>query len=183
MIRQMVKADLCSYISEYYPDQNFTSAGKEAVFIGRFRGNGDIYRSLVAFDLSPFKSFPVLIEQGCPAYLRLHICRNEVRKGAVNASIHRILANWEPRDITWTNQPQINSIPDITFVIPGGWTGLILLNVSKLVHGWVTGSLSNFGIMIKGNENSDGLIAFNSSVEPGPRTAPVIYLSTRQELV
>jgi len=38
-----------AYIAEYFPDQNFGSS--DALFISRFQGAGDIYRSLIQFDL------------------------------------------------------------------------------------------------------------------------------------
>ena len=42
------------YVSEWYPLQNFSSS--PALFVSRYQQKGDIYRSLLQFDLSSIDS-------------------------------------------------------------------------------------------------------------------------------
>lgn len=177
MDRKIIKAGQVTYISEYYGNQNFTTPTQDVVFIGRFRGKGDIYRSLLHFEIDMLRDSQSLIEQGTPVYLRLFIARNEVAKGAVQAGIFPILSAWDPQSVSWDTQPDLLQYPDVSIIIPEKWVGLILVNINGLVNKWLKGSLPNQGLMIKGNEETNSLISFRGDVSTGMRSAPVLLLS------
>mgnify|MGYP007128606621 CR=1 FL=1 len=173
-MQQMVKANICTYVSEYYGSQVFPGQAQEVVFIGRFQGQGDVYRSLLHFDLELLAKYEKLIEQGHPVYLRLCLARNTISNGTLRVGIHRIFSLWDPAGTAWNNQPGHSFYPDTSFIIPGKWKELILVNINGLVNGWLKGYFPNYGFIIKGNENTDSLVAFRSSEYPGLRAAPVL---------
>lgn len=178
MDRKIIKAGQVTYISEYFANQNFTTRTQDTVFIGRFRGKGDIYRSLLHFELDMLRDSQSRIEQGTPVYLRLWIARNEVAKGAVQTGIFPILSPWDPHSVSWDTQPDLLQYPDVSIIIPEKWVGLILVNINALVNKWLKGSSPNHGLMIKGNEETDSLISFRGDVSAGMRSAPVLLLSS-----
>lgn len=175
----MVKAVVVSYISEYYPGRCFCREAGEAFFAGRFHGKGDAYRSFLLFDVNPLQRSRQLIAEKHPVYLRLCICRNEVKQGAVRSSLYSVLSPWQPDQLTWEQQPRVELLPAAEFYVPGGWIGPMLLNVNTLVYDWLDQNTPNHGFMIRGNEQSDSLIAFNSSIYGGPWTSPVLFVASR----
>lgn len=176
MVRKMVKADRITYVSEFYKNQNFTNRIQTA-YIGRFRGQGDIYRTLLNFDLEVFRDSLALQETKKPVFLRLNIERNEITKGAIQAGIYRISSAWDAQYVSWDNQPAYPLHPDTTFVIPEKWVGLMLININSLIKRWLNGFWPNYGLMIKGNEETDCLVSFSSKIVAGTRSAPVLIQS------
>lgn len=179
MMINMVKAAVASYISEYYPCRCFCREAGEAFFAGRFRGKGDAYRSFLLFDVNPLQRSRQLIAEEYPVYLRLSICRNEVKRGAVRSGLYRVLSPWQPDQISWEQQPRIELLPAAEFYVPSGWMGPMLLDLNRLVSDWLDQSIPNHGFMIKGNEEVDSLVAFNSSIYGGPWTSPVLFVAVR----
>lgn len=180
MLRQIVRADHCTYISQYYAHKNFLYPARDSIFIGRYQGPGDSYRSLLQFDLGLFQSGRELIDFQQPQYLRLCIFRNETARGAAKAWIHRILNPWNASRLTWKQQPRVHPIPELEFLIPPGNMELMLLDISGLIKSWIKGRHPNYGLMLKGAEDSETLTAFYGLTETGPRTRPALLLHCRE---
>ncbi|KAJ51137.1 hypothetical protein BD780_000259 [Clostridium tetanomorphum] len=144
-----------AYISEYYPDENY--ANPVRLFVGRFQGAGDIYRSLLKFDLSEMPE-NVTINS---ADLRLYIDRKDVPNATVSPQTITVYPNLQDFDeniVTWNNQPPIGSAAGSYDVLDGDLNSYVSISIIPLVTGWLDGSIPNTGIMLEGVENNDALI-------------------------
>jgi hypothetical protein len=146
-----------SYVSEWYPLQNFSSS--PALFVSRYQQKGDIYRSLLQFDLSSIDS-NCTIEK---AELILSMYRNEVETGVMELGVHRILNKWTENTSNWNNQPPFRTIQDAALLVyPHTQLGIHTIDISDLVREWHKGSIPNNGLFLMGEEESNGLLAFRS---------------------
>ncbi|NLB87723.1 MAG: DNRLRE domain-containing protein, partial [Syntrophomonadaceae bacterium] len=98
------------------------------------------------------------------AVLELTMYRNEVKDKPVTISLHRLLDSWHQFSVTWASQPPANSNPDATITIENTTPlGKIYIDITELVKGWYDGSIPNNGLLLKGNEKMNDLIAFRST--------------------
>ena len=111
---------------------------------------GQIARSLVQFDVSSIPAgtsisdatLRLLLDNSCDAGERTHV-----------VTAYRTSASWSESSVTWNTKPGYAegygsaSIPSRTW----GWYSF---DVTDLVRGWVDGSFSNCGLMMRGPESS-----------------------------
>lgn len=164
-----------AYVAEYYPCKNFGCS--TGLFVSRYLQIGDIYRSLIEFDLcTPCREIPItcIIEE---AYLNLWVYRNELSPScSINLKIFSLLSDWREDMVTWNNQPEIPVNPDVIYPISSGVFGAISINVSDLVKGWHDGSITNSGILIKGDEDANNLVGFYSKDFPNNNFWPKLFI-------
>lgn len=144
-----------TYVAEWYPITNF--ADHKALFLSRYIRNGDIYRSLIQFDLHQIPPLSTIET----AELELTMYRNEVTKSTM-AAVHRLLSNWTGNRVTWNSQPYYSTEPDAEILINPKTLSTYRINITSLVKGWHNGSIPNNGLLLKGNEEINSLIAFRS---------------------
>lgn len=149
-----------SYITEYSNSKNYGGAAN--LFSNRFKGPEDKYRSLIQFD------FTCLGHNYLPpgsdivsAKVQLYQFRNETAR-TTTLSVYMIKQNWHEFTVNWNNQPLCAPTPSGRLQMEPGYTGIIRLEITELVRGWYDGSIVNFGLMIKGSEDSDGILGFYS---------------------
>lgn len=158
-----VPATKAVHISEYYPERN-PIPGDPTLFISRFKGVGDVFRSLINFNLQNLDSlFPPGTVVGC-AFLQLMVTRNDLPSGTISASLWRCLNDWNVTDVTWNTQPETAESPDLTFTISSGWTGMMAVDVTTLVQDWLGGHYQNYGFQLRGDELNDRVVAFSPEV-------------------
>lgn len=151
------------YISEWYADQNFGSS--VALFVGRFMQPGDLYRSLLRFDLSTIPLTSTIIS----AQLNLTMFRNEVVSGIQYIGVYHLLNNWSQREATWNNQPPFSITPFCPVwdgaigVTPSTPPGRVSIDITNVVTGWFNGSIPNSGLVLAGNEAVNDLVGFWST--------------------
>jgi uncharacterized repeat protein (TIGR01451 family) len=118
-----------------------------------------IARSLVRFNLSSIPS-GAAIEQA-RLYLRLGgSCDSGNRTHTVTS--YRVGSSWSELSVTWNTTPSCAEAYGSASVASRTW-GWYSFNVTNLVRGWVSGSLPNNGLMIRGPEssgNSSALLEF-----------------------
>lgn len=158
------------YVSEYYPDENFSSS--IALFISRFEGAGDIYRSLIMFNLKTMANLIPPTSTIDLAELELTIFRNEVPAGGITVNVFGVIEGFEDNEVTWNNQPNASSTASGAINILPGVFGDITIDITELATGWYDNSFPNNGILIEGNETMDSLIAFRSTNYPDSRDWP-----------
>lgn len=149
-----------TYIAQYAPDQNLFSNIDNPLFVSRFQQNGDSFRSLVQFELNHIsQNIPpgVALEA---AYLQLFLYRNEIPNGTIQISLYGILDPWNEHTVTWNNQPSFANDTEGTFILPSGWNGTILVDVTKLAEKWVDGSLPVHSMVMIGDEERNRLVGF-----------------------
>ncbi len=158
-----IPASGATHISEYYGDRNPMAVDCN-LYISRFQGAGDRYRSLVKFDL---RHLAELLPAGAAigsAYLQLTVIRNDIPSGSINAGIWRCREDWDEAGVTWNRQPATAENPDIVFTIPAGWTGMMTVDATPLVRDWVDGHYSNYGFLLRGDEDNNRIVAFSPEV-------------------
>lgn len=161
-----------TYISEWYNRKNFGS--NIALFLNQYLQPGDDYRSLMQFDL---RAIPVTATID-KAVLELTMYRNEVKDKSATIFVHHLLDNWHQFSVTWNNQPPLSKLPDAALTIKNTTPlGKIYIDITELVKGWYEGSIPNNGLILKGNELMNGLIAFRSTNFTDSNTWPLLNIS------
>ena len=107
-------------------------------------------RSLIQFNLSGIPAGAAVID--AKLHLRL-IDSCDIGERTHTVTTYRAAASWSYSSVTWNSQPGYAesygsaSIPSRTLT----W---YTFDVTNLVRGWVSGSLSNYGMVIRGPESS-----------------------------
>lgn len=146
------------YISEHRSTKNYFASKDDALFIGQFKRQGDSFRSLLQFDITALKEVDFT-----SAALIMNITRNEIPEGTIQVGIYRILQGWDEKIITWESSVAIGAVPELIFTVVNNWTGLLMVDITKLLRYWQSFAYPNFGIMLIGNEYANSLIAISNT--------------------
>lgn len=167
-----------TYVAQYYPSKNFN--GSPTLFVSRFHGVGDVYRSLLRFCLTTPECSTDNIHGGATineAYLRLTIAQNQIPVGSViNLNAYQVLQPWDPGKVTWNKQPLFGANPVVSIPV-GASLGTLEMNLTNLVRGWFDGSIPNVGLLLTGNETQERLLGFYSSFAPNVTFWPRLYIN------
>lgn len=87
--------------------------------------------------------------------------RNEA-PSATSIYAYMVKQNWHEFTVNWNNQPLCAATPSGQLTIQPGYTGTVLLDITDLARSWYDGSCVNFGLVLKGQENIDGILGFYS---------------------
>jgi C1A family cysteine protease len=112
--------------------------------------DGRISRSLAAFDTSSLPRGATIVN----ATLHLELiltCDYAPSDHVVTA--YRIRDNWDPNGVTWSAQPRHAESYGQAVVSTRQHRGYSM-DVTGLVQGWVNGTFSNYGLMLRGPESS-----------------------------
>ncbi|MCK4315331.1 MAG: DNRLRE domain-containing protein, partial [Anaerolineae bacterium] len=150
------------------PPGTFSSAGDACVMEGRATTNfgstsdmwagyddylspdGKIVRSLIQFDVSAIPSGTSIDS----AVLRVYLVESWDYPGRTRTvTAYRIGSSWSESSVTWNTRPSCAEAYGSDSVTHGSW-GWYSFDVTNLVSGWVDGSLSNYGVMLRGPEVS-----------------------------
>lgn len=164
-----------AHLCEYFPDRNYSGTDNEGLFAGRFMKPGDRYRSLLFFNTEKLTGQPSS-KSIKTAYLQFYIYRNEIPSGTVKAELYLLPDPGNIEFITWNNQPPVRHTPEQTFIIPAGWEGLVMVELTSTVTKWMEGSWLNHGLLIKGDEENNSLIGFRSINYSDPDTHPKLII-------
>ncbi|MBO8159923.1 DNRLRE domain-containing protein [Thermosyntropha sp.] len=170
-----------AYVSEYYPFKNF--AFSEALFTGRFQKEGDIYRSLLWFDLSVL--FQIIPLEWCikSACLKINIVRNEVPAyKPVKLRIYALSEFWEERKVNWKNQPGTENEAEAEEEIASFFIGDKYIDITSLVTAWYQKTKENYGIVIKGEESCNSLLALAGSGFAKAHQKPALIVNYTQSI-
>lgn len=160
-----------AYVSEFFPTMNF--GGSEVLFVGQYVGPGDIYRSLLKFDISAIPQFSTIES----ATLRLFIYRNDVGAEVKPTSVFRALSNFGEDTVTFDNMPSVPVTPESTLNVMAEINVYLEWDITDLVKGWYDGSVPNNGIVIKGQESAPALIGFRSKEFGDSSNWPLLEVS------
>lgn len=159
-----------AYIAEWYPDVNFGAI--PFLYISRYRQCGDIYRSLIQFNLCGL-GCNFIPPNSCitEAKLLLPVYRNEIC-GRINVKVFRVLQYWAEYLVTWDTQPLASKYPDGSESVRGGFFGTVEICITDLVRGWYNGTIVNNGLLLTGNEAANDLLGFYSKEYPNTSLWP-----------
>ncbi|MHC1723471.1 MAG: DNRLRE domain-containing protein [Aminipila sp.] len=165
------------YISEFYPDENFVIA--PYLYISRFGGEGEIYRSLMQFEFDLCCSNKIIPQVSTikSAVLQLYVDRNEIASGQITMSVHRLYNAFSESFVTWNTQPVFSGEADATATISSGYMGNLEVDILDLVKGWHDGSIPNLGMALLGEENNNALVGFRSTRYPNSGYWPKLMIN------
>ena len=116
------------------------------------------YRAYLQFELSP-DTLPVgavVIN----AHLKLYQY-NFIGSGSLSIGLYKVTGNWGENSITWNSQPTSSSEAEAfrtIYTSAGTWRSWYIYD---LVVGWLDGSISNYGVLLKpANESSNDKAAY-----------------------
>lgn len=166
-----------AYVSQFYPDENFAVA--PYLYISRFSGEGEIYRSLMQFEFDLCCSNKIIPQVSTikSAILQLDVDRNEIASGEITMSVHRAYNAFSESFVTWNTQPVFAESADATASIAADFMGVLEVNVLNLVKGWHDGSIPNLGMVLLGDENNNALVGFKSTRYPDSRDWPKLVIN------
>lgn len=164
------------YISEYYRERNFINS--EVLFVGRFKGKGDIYRSLVYFDIEYLNEIipPYsLIQSAC---LKMHIVRNDLLDGQkAKICVYPVIKPWRDDGVKWNDQPEFDKKEEFALMVKDGLYGGIDFDITVLAKDWYEKKRPNYGMIICGEEGCDALIALGGLSFQEVCKKPVLIIS------
>jgi hypothetical protein len=85
---------------------------------------------------------------------------------AIAVGAYPVLGAWTETGVTWNNQPVFATTPEYTYNVPTAVSGnFIYWSITNMVEGWYSGSLANYGLLLKSvsESNGDGWAGFSSS--------------------
>jgi hypothetical protein len=136
-----------SSIDTAIQDQNYGSHYE----IAAGTGSADTVRAFIQFDLDSIPEDAVVID----ADLGLYYYRSV--GGIVTAPIgaYAVLENWNEGSVTWNNQPDFSTTVEYTRTVPASVTNdFVYWSLDDLVEGWVDGTISNYGLVLKDTDES-----------------------------
>lgn len=166
-----------TYISQYYPANNFDSS--PTLFAGRYKKAGDVYRSLLQFGL--YRSLDSL-PANCNihrAILTLNVIRNEIQRVRTDITVHQVWQAWLEHTVSWMNQPLFSVSPISYTTLKPGVEGPLRFDITELVQDWKKGSFINYGILIAGDEEHNRLVGFSTGKDLLPRIELEYYRKSR----
>lgn len=108
-------------------------------------------RSLVKFDLSAIPPGTSISQARLSIYLVNSCDYAGGRTHRVTA--HGVTGNWSETGVTWNSQPGFGSEVGSVWVQSVTW-GRYQIDITNLVRGWVNGTTTNRGLMLRSNEST-----------------------------
>jgi len=159
-----------TYASTQYitlqPDAAGIDTGIESVFptnnyaLLNYTGIGNsastIVRTYIEFDLSSIPADVRITDADLKLYQY-----NTIGSDNFTIGLYKVTSNWDESTITWNLQPTSSTDAEITSNITVGAITWKSWDIDTLVQGWLDGTISNYGMMLKDtDESSDNTIAY-----------------------
>jgi len=172
----------CAYVVQASPNKNYEN--KSAVFTGRYKSLNDLYRSLFKFDLSKINNIneaKIIIKS---AVLRLYLMRNEVQSvpGSSTLYIYRLTEEFDEKTVTWNTQPSVSKDAESIGAVLAQKKGEVNIDLTDIVQKWVNGEEENYGVLIKGEELINSLVAFPSASYGNENLRPQLFIEYKSDL-
>lgn len=135
-----MEAEEDAHVSQAAPTTNFGSSPDLAVG-GQ---SGAAFRSYVRFDVSGVPSGATVNF----ARLRLYQYHFNPVLGGYRVGAHRVTGTWDDASVNWNSAPPDIATPESS---KGSvlWVGWLEWDVTNVVQGWVNGSFSNEGLVVR----------------------------------
>ena len=184
---RMAVGVLCAVLMLIGPDQAWSATSSEVLapvaaltvstgsppmpehLIAGRSASGDLYRTLLRFDLSGVAADAV---ESATLVLTEHECL----EGGVSA--YRVTSDWS-ESVSWETQPRVDLARSILGVRTGSCIGPALtFDLTGEVGAWLAGSTPDFGVEVRAGEEGETVRAFDAT-DAG--TPPYLVLAYAQE--
>lgn len=134
----------------------------------------DYFRAYLQFSLSSLPAGAVIVN----AALKLYQFNNSGTEDFM-ISLHQVTEYWSEGTITWINKPDYISSPERTITVTAGATAWLSWDITDLVQGWLDESITNYGIMLKGTDESSPNVSgcYSSELIPEPALHPKLEVT------
>lgn len=170
----------CVYIAQYYSERNF--AQEPSLFVCRYKNAGDVYRSLLQFPLSRSTGRLGPTSALERVLLKLDIIRNDIPRGNICVSVHKIWQAWLESTVSWLNQPLFSISPESSCLVKAGYTDCLEFDLTDLAQSWQKGSQGNYGLLISGDEEHNRLLSLAGRMPPHGRKPPRLELEYHRKI-
>jgi hypothetical protein len=134
------------YTSTAFPSSNYGTLSR--LYIGTYNAS-DYYRGYLQFDLSTVPAGAILVD----ADLRLYQS-SSVGSGNFQIGLHRVTSNWLENTITHNLRPTSSSEIEALSTVYTGSTTWRNWDIDNLVQGWLDGSITNRGMVLKSTDET-----------------------------
>ncbi len=131
-------------MNEGYPDTNHGNGAD--LYVGYYISSTPKYRPYLYFDVisSSLPSDAVVTT----AYLKLHQYGFH-GTGSLPIGLYQVTEDWTEGAITWNNQPASSSDVEYTRNVYSSTDTWRSWTIGDLVKGWLDGSITNYGMLLK----------------------------------
>jgi len=122
--------------------------------------SGDIQRNFIQFDITSIPQNVTVNDVDFKIYYYVYLAGNPEGQ---NTRAKRVTGAWTEDTITWNNQPDSTISDEVSLNMPGSY-GWVNYDADAIVQGWLNGSSTNYGFLVK----------FNTEY-PTPNRCPIFY--------
>ena len=133
-----------AYVSASYLDANYGNYA--SLIVGYYSVTNPRYRAYLYFDVSS-SSLPADAVV-TSAYLKLHQYAF-YGTGSLPIGLYQVTEDWAEGVITWNNQPGSSSDAEYTRYVSSGADAWRSWSIGDLLKGWLDGSITNYGMLLK----------------------------------
>ena len=135
-----------SFISHSWPDNNYGDIAN--FYVGMF-AISHYYRAYLQFDLSTIPADARIVDADLKIYQY-----NSLGSGNFQIGLHKVTGNWEENTITCNLQPTSSSGAEALRTVYTGSTAWRSWDIDDLVQGWLDGSITNQGMLLKSTDET-----------------------------
>jgi hypothetical protein len=130
-----------------YNGEPGTNLGSYYQLIAGSRAMG-LYRAYLQFSLDSLPENAVIIS----ARLGLYYFDSAISV-QTPIGVYLVQGAWNETTITWANQPTAATTPEFSLTAAPSTYGWLYWTISNMVKGWRDGSIANYGVMLRDDEN------------------------------
>ena len=160
------------YISSAVPDSNYGTWNK--LYVGT-ASVSYYYRAYLQFDLSTIPADARITDADLKLYQY-----NSIGSGNFQIGLHKVTSNWEENTITCNLQPNSSSEVEALRTVYTGSTTWRSWDIDDLVQGWLDGSITNQGMLLKSTDetlSSIGVYFYSSDYTTDASERPKLVIS------
>lgn len=135
-----------NYVSGTWPDNNY---GDNAYFYVGTYAVSNYYRAYFQFDLSTISADARVTDADLKLYQY-----GSIGSGNFQIGLHKVTGNWEENTMTYNLQPTSSSETEALRTVYTGFTIWISWDIDDLVQGWLDGSITNQGMLLKSTDET-----------------------------
>ncbi len=138
-------AGIDTAIESVFPTNNYALLA----FTGIGNSASTIVRTYIEFDLSSIPADVRITDADLKLYQYFTIGTDNFTTG-----LYKITSDWDESTINWNLQPTSSTDAEITNNITAGATTWESWDIDTLVQGWLDGTITNYGMMLKDTDES-----------------------------
>ncbi|MBA7609749.1 hypothetical protein ES703_16943 [subsurface metagenome] len=135
-----------NYVSGTWPDNNY---GDNAYFYVGTYAVSNYYRAYFQFDLSTISADARVTDADLKLYQY-----SSIGSGNFQIGLHKVTSNWEENTMTYNLQPTSSSETEALRTVYTGSTTWRSWDIDDLVQGWLDGSITNQGMLLKSTDET-----------------------------